>query len=767
MAERNNPRVMWLLNHGAARQFEIPMLKSLGIREIFLPKIVPADHNFRSASVDFSEDENLTIPADHLAVLNGADWYRGPGADAWKIANMYFDVAFFIVHRVEMLASVARHFSGAAIWRAYGLDASMSYSRILDLTKNGGGWRDLRRMGNRFWFAQAYPHLSGIERPALKQRAIFLPAGLSDAGPATIWSGERKSLFFICPEIGSNPYYRKVYDDFRAAFSEFDFAVGGSQPIAVEDERVLGFVPAEQHQRNMREFRVMFYHSSEPNHVHYHPFEAVRAGMPLVFMAGGLLDHLGGTGLPGRCTSIAEARDKIRRILRDDWKLIDHIRATQPRLLEAMRPEACRPAWVDNFGKILAELEVSRRARPKAVTRKRKRIAVILPVEYRGGTLRAAKLLAIALHEGSRRRKEDVEVVFAHVDDPASYSKTDFEDLPPTIIRRPYLWTVLDGPRARRAMTYAGFAAWQPASKNYNLPDDGMRQFLDCDLWVVISDRLLLPLLPIRPYILLVYDYLQRYLPHGPSLPEHSFLAAARLAERVLVTTRFTEGDALQYAGIDPERVFHVPMLAPQFEAVEDLPTSAQSAPYFIWPTNAAVHKNHVNSFRALRIYWEELGGSLDCHITGVNTADLLDEDEGRLASLLGNSAQDIAARRARIRLRGELSDASYQRELAGARFLWHPAQIDNGTFSVVDAAHLRIPSLSSDYPPMHEIDNQFELGLAWTPSDDPRRMARALKWMEDHVEERRLLLPSKQSLEKQNVDAFADQYWTVVRECL
>ena len=48
------------------------------------------------------------------------------------------------------------------------------------------------------------------------------------------------------------------------------------------------------------------------------------------------------------------------------------------------------------------------------------------------------------------------------------------------------------------------------------------------------------------------------------------------------------------------------------------------------WPTNAAAHKNHVNSFRALRIYWEELGGGLDCHITGVNTADLLDEDEAR-----------------------------------------------------------------------------------------------------------------------------------------
>src|SRR4051794_18736019 len=172
MAEQNNHRVMWLLNHSAARRFEIPMLKSIGIKEIFLPKIIPPDHNFRSASVDFSEDENLTIPTDDLAVLNAADWYGGPGVDAWRIASRHFSVAFFITHRLEMLASIARHFTGAAIWRAYGLDASTSFSRILDLTKNSSGWNDIRRMGRRFWLGQAYSHLKEIERPALQQRAI-------------------------------------------------------------------------------------------------------------------------------------------------------------------------------------------------------------------------------------------------------------------------------------------------------------------------------------------------------------------------------------------------------------------------------------------------------------------------------------------------------------------------------------------------------------------------------------------------------------------
>ena len=68
---------------------------------------------------------------------------RMPG----KTANKYFDVAFFILQRSEMLASVTRHFAGAAIWRAYGLDASVSYSGILDfdqerrwMGRTSAGW---------------------------------------------------------------------------------------------------------------------------------------------------------------------------------------------------------------------------------------------------------------------------------------------------------------------------------------------------------------------------------------------------------------------------------------------------------------------------------------------------------------------------------------------------------------------------------------------------------------------------------------------------
>ncbi len=63
---------MWLLNHSTARKFEVAMLKRLGFQEIFLPKSFPQEVSFRSATVDYSEDANLSISADDLAVLTRA-----------------------------------------------------------------------------------------------------------------------------------------------------------------------------------------------------------------------------------------------------------------------------------------------------------------------------------------------------------------------------------------------------------------------------------------------------------------------------------------------------------------------------------------------------------------------------------------------------------------------------------------------------------------------------------------------------------------------
>lgn len=759
-------RVMWLLNHTSARKFEVPMLKAMGVEEIFLPKNYPNDAGFRSSSIDWSEDDNLSIPADDLAVLNSADWYTGANKAAWVVANKYFDIIFFIFHNPLALENASKYFRGVALWRVYGLDKSMTYSKIISWYQ-GESW--LKHLGNRFVFGEAYSHLADIESQVIKNNHIYLPLGLSNTAIVNKWSGSDKKILFVCPDIGFNSYYAAIYKQFLVDFKDVPYVIAGVQPIHVNDPNVLGFVPQEIHEQNMREMRVMFYHSSEPNHIHYHPFEAIRAGMPLVFMAGGILDRFGGVDLPGRCTTIKEARKKIKRILNDDWDLIDAIRKSQVCLLEPMKPENCESAWRKGFQRILAILEKTKTKKPVANIPKT-RIAVIVPIGYRGGSLRGAKMLAQAIQLGSQQANQEVEVVFAHLDDPTCYPDEEFADLPVIIKRRPYQWQLLQLDEAYQTMVYAGLEQ-QMISNIYQVPNDGINQLIDCDLWVIVSDRLEHPLLPIRPYVLMVYDYLQRYESFLPQAINQQFINAARNAQQVFVTTEFTRQDAIQFAGLPSRKVCKLPMLASNFsklvsssKVLKECNLNRHS--YFLWTTNLAAHKNHENALRALRIYYEELDGQLGCHVTGVDTKDIFKSDLPHLKYLREIVATSSILKR-QLKLLGELPDITYQNELINSAFLWHAGRIDNGTFSVVEAAHFGVPALSSDYPAMREINSQFELNLTWMDAYSPNDMAKQLKFMESEFSAIKKSLPSSKQLDNQSIEKLAASYWGAVRECL
>jgi glycosyltransferase involved in cell wall biosynthesis len=485
--------------------------------------------------------------------------------------------------------------------------------------------------------------------------------------------------------------------------------------------------------------------------------------MPLVFMADGLLDRIGGRELPGRCRTTEEAREKVNRILDGDPQLIHDIRKTQVQLLDSMRSEHCEPFWRAGLELILRKHAEARRT---SAGRSRKRIALVLPVEYRGGTLRGAKVLAQAIATGSRQLGCPAEVVLAHLDDPVCYPDELFHDLSKEIERRSYRWKSLSRSEATRACVYAGIEG-SLDSPTYIVPDDGMNQFLDCDLWIVISDRLSHPLLPVRPYLIMLYDYVQRYLAMPDEASNQGFIARAHAAEAVLVTTEFTASDARQYAGVPASKVKKVPLLIPDFVTDRTWPeTSATSSRYFLWTTNLAPHKNHETALKALRLYYEKYDGALACRVTGVDTKGMFKAELPHLTSLqeIRRASKSI---RNRLIIEGELADWAYRKILQQATFLWHPARIDNGTFSVVEAACLGIPSLSSDYPAMREIDLQFNLNLTWSDPNDAEEMARRLKDMETGHERARSALPPHDTFADQSVERLAASYWKVIREFL
>ncbi len=754
-------RVMWLLNHTSARNFEIPMLKRCGVSQIYLPKHIPNDISFRSGSVIYDEDEGLDIPSHELEMLNAIDWYAGASSEAWCIANKYFDVAFVVLRDDALFADAARNFKGLILCRAYGYINSLNFSRIISCNRLE---YLVRKIYSRFYFVEAYAHLADEESRYISNRRLYLPLGMA-AREVTPWRGGCGRIYFVCPGIESSDYYGSIFEDFKKNFAEFDFLVAGEQLIPVDDPRVLGFVTDAEHQSNMSESRVMFYHSQEPNHIHYHPFEAISAGMPVVFMAGGMLDRLGGKDLPGRATSVIEARRLIRRLMRGDQSLIEHIRSSQKVLLQAMDAESLAPAWQLGLARLSADLcTLSKGGGIRGAAKRKKRVAVILPQAYRGGTLRAALMVAEALRLGSSQCGEVAEVVFAYRQDTDIYDDDDFSGLNPDIKRRTFRWRELSAAESHRAMHFAGHEGWH-TDASHIVPDDGMRQFMDCDLWLFVSDRLAAPLLPIRPAIMIVYDYLQRYENVVEKSVDRIFLRAARSMDKVLVTTQFTLLDALQYAGIDPGRVKKVPMLIPDFSS-ENVNVRKGGELYFVWTTHAAPHKNHLEVIKALKIYYEEFDGKLACRVTGVGTIGIPRSELPHLKATQ-HLLKQSALLQSRISWCGDLPDREYRAQLQAAEFLMHAALIDNGTFSVVEAAQLGIPSLSSDYPAMREIDQSFSLNITWMNGRSARHMAEMLKKMEESCQALRALLPPTEVFKKNNLAAHARKYWQEVEQCL
>jgi glycosyltransferase involved in cell wall biosynthesis len=134
---------------------------------------------------------------------------------------------------------------------------------------------------------------------------------------------------------------------------------------------------------------------------------------------------------------------------------------------------------------------------------------------------------------------------------------------------------------------------------------------------------------------------------------------------------------------------------------------------------------------------------------------------------VVGRFLDQSALLRSRIKWCGELPDRDYRSQLRSAEFLFHAAVVDNGTFSVVEAAQLGVPSLSSDYPAMREINQNFSLGLTWMDGRSSRHMAMKLKEMEASCRALRVGLPAPQKFRNNSVATHALRYWQEVEACL
>ena len=744
-------RILWLLNHTTLRDFEVPMLIDMGY-EVFTPKIYQYEFGDLSASVTWDYDYSLSIPEDALNILNACDMYQETLPEqVIRIMNKYFEIAIFgaFTSQIKMLVKT---FKGLMIFQAFGLESTMSYSKLFGYD-SFSFMNQICSLGDRFWFAATYENLPEVECDYFKKQYVYLPIGLKKDTVNRIWSGGDKRILFIGPRIMTSSYYHKVYQNFKKNFGMIPHVIGGAQMISVpNDPTVLGFLPKEQFDYNMRHLAAMYYHSQEPRHLHYHPLEAVVNGMPLVFMAGGMLDFIGGKNLPGRCENITKARRMLKRLSEGDMTLAEKIVDQQGCLLDTFRKDFCRQKWEEAFQMFRNSMCVNANIKEQKEEFSAK-IAIIIPQPYTGGVLDFSVRLALAIQQGANDKGDHVEIVVYHMEHECYREQDYFRQLHQAGIRvASYHWSY------KQKEWFQNFASLKKIDRDVfpqqaNVLEDGVSNLKDFDYCIYTSDRIPTPCFSLKKHAVVVHDVIQRYIPEMFDLEyEIKRQNNTRQADHVLVTTPYMRDAAINYIGLPESKVVEIPPLYEYVAPIAAVNNENSGHAYFLWATNCSIHKNHKRALKALSEYYAK-GGTLKCYITGAMTHLLsphytnFQEASSEYTESIRNIIKNNRDLKRNIVIKGEMEKTSYLKCLAGAKFIFHPGYADNGNGACVEALQLGVPVISASYPAMDYMNERLHAGMMMFDPMDSSDIAQKLLLMESEMQQRAKKLPTNQEL--------------------
>lgn len=295
--------------------------------------------------------------------------------------------------------------------------------------------------------------------------------------------------------------------------------------------------------------------------------------------------------------------------------------------------------------------------------------------------------------------------------------------------------------------------------------DIGGEAALRADAWMSLSDRFMLPLLPLRPYGLTVYDVIQRHVPEafgGPAdifakMNRHGIGPTVRGAERILVTSPPTAMDVTAEWGVPADRVRVVPVACEPHARFADLspePVPVPGRGFILDVANAAAHKGGEVMLAGYAKLKSRLGDAAPpLVLCGWNTqmfSPALRDNAGSLPTELARfleprrpaaDAPDDAhwqgvrriittngLREGRdVFLLGYVTDAQLADLFSRAGVVVNAARYDNGTYSLIEAAWFGKPGVSSRYPAAEWLYERFGLPVRYFPVGDPAGLADAL----------------------------------------
>ncbi|AWM38242.1 D-inositol-3-phosphate glycosyltransferase [Gemmata obscuriglobus] len=354
-------------------------------------------------------------------------------------------------------------------------------------------------------------------------------------------------------------------------------------------------------------------------------------------------------------------------------------------------------------------------------------LLLFLPVVYPGGVWQATKDLLTDLVDINRRAGR-LALTFALPDHEGDH--TVLRALRPALPIDRFDFAPITRLEAARLI---GPAAGELPERVYGFFKGCPEHALRADAWFALADRFRFPLLPVRPYGVLVYDMIQRHAPE--TFPEWFFEWSERgmaptveRADLVLTASESTRSDVVRSYAVDPNKVRMVPIAgapARRFAAVTPEPVALPREPFLLQVTNIAPHKGIRVMLRGYAELKKRLGADTPLLVVcGYGTEMIAPTSQERIedpnlrvvrrlfAELGLREGQDVAPL-------GFVNDAQlcdlYQR----AAVVVNAARYDNGTLCAIEGRYFGRPVVSSAYPAAEEMARRFDLPVHFFPVED------------------------------------------------
>lgn len=276
----------------------------------------------------------------------------------------------------------------------------------------------------------------------------------------------------------------------------------------------------------------------------------------------------------------------------------------------------------------------------------------------------------------------------------------------------------------------------------FSFPNGAARTALEADALFALVDRFSLPLLPARPYGVVVYDMIQRRVPEGFDRPFFHSAAVGiaptvRGASMVLVTSPQTRDDVVAEYGLDPERVRLAPLSCNpgrRFDGLTPEHVALPREPFILNVTNWARHKGGEVIIRAHARLKETLGEDTPLLVLcGWNThffsPTYASEYDIAHSKQVRQLVVDLGLREGKdIAFLGFINDCQLLDLYQRCRLVVNAALYDNGSFSLPEGAYFGRPTVSSDYPAAKFLCERFQVPVHLFRTGDADDCARAIR---------------------------------------